>query len=162
MSAPLPALIDISAGYLMGIQQADISGLYDILVEKESAVRAALQARIEEICNDLPQQLYDAAQSHKTYVTIFCVLRIDHSGLCADGTIRETNSEAFERYIQIDGSGSTVQEILASRISPSLTLNALPLNTSTYEYNFARRFIITWPSAMSPAMSAAAAASSSI
>lgn len=145
MSASLPALKDISAGYLTSIQQTYAEGLHAVLIAKESTIRATLQARVQEICAELPQLMYDAATSNIPYVDVFCVARTEHTGLCADGVLRETNSEAFERYLCINAAGNTVQEILTDCLSTTLTITPKILSSNVSDGSFLRCFRVSWP-----------------
>jgi hypothetical protein len=140
----IPALSNITREYLQGITAASMSTLQPAAAAADASVKAGILAQIYDISNNLPTSLYTAASSGEENINFTLAMRTDHTGLCGDGTWRLLDSESFERYLQLNESSQTIQEILASKLSITLTLSQLPSPTNLPDGSFYRSYNIGW------------------
>jgi hypothetical protein len=140
----IPALSNITREYLQGITSASMATLQSAAVTADASVKAGILAHIYDISNNLPTMLYTAANDGKKNTNFTIAMRTDHTGLCGDGSWRLLDSESFERYLQLNESSQTIQEILTSKLSITLTLSQLPSPTNLPDGSFYRLYNIGW------------------
>jgi hypothetical protein len=140
----IPALNNITREYLQNITSASMATLQPAAVAADASVKAGILAQIYDISNNLPTMLCTAASAGKNDINITIAMRTDHTGLCGDGIRRLLDSDTFERYLQLNESSQTIQEILASKLSITLTLSQLSSPTNLPYGSFYRSYNIAW------------------
>jgi hypothetical protein len=145
----IPALANITRDYLNGLI-TDISGsLRAVATTVDADIKASILARIEDICTELPSTLYAAGMSAQNYIEITFAMRTAHTGYCGDGQRRDISSESYEQYLNLDNNPSgvstaTLRDIIASRLSLTLTVQTLSSPTGLPLGSFYRMYRITW------------------